>query len=194
LEQKELTVAAIAGLLRRIENIYRGNKFGLWDQQEDWTVDIDGALGEAILCKLLNEYWSPGTPRDPDTPQGIDVRATRRWSDGRLILHRKDADDRPFVLVALQGRVGRICGWLFACEGKLTRFWTQNVPKAAYFVDQQYLRPPETIYDLATNPDWRSRELSAAQQAVADGLDWPPKWQADKDSLRSHPKAADGAG
>lgn len=144
LERKELTVAAMVGAMRYIENVYRetSDKYGA---ERDWSMDIVAAIGEMAVARLLNEYWAPGTPRSPDLAyHNLEVRSTDWWH-GCLILHPEDADDHPFVLVTTRGAEARIAGWCFGIEGKKEQHWTTEPRHPCFMVPQHRLRSPDDL-------------------------------------------------
>lgn len=150
LERKELTVAAMAGVMRRIDNLYAntGARHGAPDA---WNVDIDGCIGEMLVARFLNQYWAPGHWTSGDILRGIEVRSTR-WRDGCLLLHHDDADTKPYVLVTLEGPSGRIRGWLLGREGKQPDHWRTDAREPAFFVPQSRLRDPDELIRFLDDP------------------------------------------
>lgn len=146
LEQKELRMAATAGVDRRIENIYGSTrkKYGASWRDAEWDRDIDGCIGEIVVARFLNHYWSPGTWQSPDLRRKIEVRSTR-YQDGCLLLHQDDIDDRPYVLVTIDLPRACIRGWAFGREGKLQQYWHQDARSPAFFVPQHVLRSTDSL-------------------------------------------------
>lgn len=150
LERKELSVAAMTGVMRYIENVYaqKPQKYGT--PRRSWDIDIYAAIGEMVVARLLNEYWCPGTWGTPDLPKRlIEVRSTG-WKNGKLILHPEDADDCPFVLVTIDGSVARLPGWIYGRDGKNQRWWQTEGSRQAlqypcFMVPQHELRPIEDL-------------------------------------------------
>ena len=148
LDGKEFILAAHAGLLRRCQNILNGIRpRHCCSEQEGWSRDIDGCIGEVVVAKMLGVYWSPGKLGSSDLDWlGIEVRSSRH-DRPHLILHDDDIDDKPYVLVWLQANRGYVAGWLLAQEGKLKEYWRQRpeVRAEAYFVPIEKLHP---FYEL----------------------------------------------
>lgn len=165
-----MVLAATAGVLRRLEHIHHlqgckdTNGPRWWAASRgDWNTDIEGCIGELVLARFLNAYWSPGLTGDRDFRRGIEVRATS-WQNGCLILHNEDADDRPFVLITLSLNEGRIRGWLFGLEGKRPEYWRDDRKSAAYFVPQEALRSPDLLLQLVDDPKWASELYSSIRK------------------------------
>jgi hypothetical protein len=151
IEKKELTIAAMTGVLRYIENVY-GETSDRYGAERDWSMDITAAIGEMAVARLLNEYWSPGTPRSADLARhNLEVRSTSWWH-GSLILHPDDADEHPFILVTIRGAEARIAGWCFGIEGKRKEYWSVERQRAlrhpCFMVPQERLSPVEELLAL----------------------------------------------
>jgi len=140
----EMLIAAQVGIQRQVQNLKNGAKpaYGA-GRDNDWQLNIEGALGEMALAKFLGVYWDgKGEMRDPDVGN-VDVRTTPK-PNNRLILHTADPDDRRFyLLTGYNGEYivrGSIMGW----EGKHDKYWTDpGTGRPAYFVPQQALKAPE---------------------------------------------------
>lgn len=150
----ELMSAALVGIMRQIENISarRSHKHGA-DSALGWQYHITGAIGEQVIAKYLNVYWTgKGKLRDPDVGT-VDVRASSR-DNGDLILHEDDPDDRFFWLVTgLDGNC-RVRGFIRARDGKKIEYWKDPVGnRAAYFVPQSVLSPPEQWFSDMDDDD-----------------------------------------
>ncbi len=144
----ELTFAetlqgAFAGICRQVENLKKNRKpyYGA-GTDKDWQKHIDGCLGEKALAKYLGVYWSgKGGFRGPDV-EDFQVRTTQ-YSNGHLLLHREDDDDKIFWLVTGLNGIYDIRGHILAGRGKLDEFWRDRPnDQSAYFVPQSALRKP----------------------------------------------------
>lgn len=73
---------------------------------------------------------------------GVEVRSTTH-ATGSLILHPKDKDEAPFVLVTCPERpLYRLVGWCWGREGKRPSLWRDvGYGRPCYYVKQRLLRP-----------------------------------------------------
>jgi len=145
LSAAEIIHGAQAGVMRRVNNIKnnRHQKYGA-DAYDAWTMDIEGALGEMALAKYLGVYWEGYGIKAGSDVSGDDVRTTK-YSNGRLIMHPDDHDDRRYWLVTGQSGTYNIRGWIMGYDGKHSDYWEDpQGGRAAYFVPQSrlYKKPP----------------------------------------------------
>ena len=135
--------AAQTGVTRQIQNLAKGRQdFNGAPEERGWQFHIEGACGECAVARALNQYWS-GNLGDlkADDVGALQVR-TRRLHDYGLILHKKDPDDRIFVLVTGVAPELWVRGWLYAHEGKLEKWWSDPAGgRPAYFVPASALHP-----------------------------------------------------
>lgn len=149
LTRAELLQAALAGVMRGIEDIGVGHKYGA-DASKGWDMTIEGAFAECALAKHLGLYWAgKGAMREPDVGGIVDVRATR-YETGKLIIHPDDPDDRPvFLLTGKDGKY-RVRGWLVAGDGKKLKYWEELQPgRPAWCIPQIDLRPEREFWEWA---------------------------------------------
>lgn len=144
LSSYEIFIAAQAGIMRQVENLKLGRApaYGI-DDDKHWQVHIEGCLGECALAKYLDIFWAgKGQLRAPDVGE-VDVRTTWR-TNGCLLLHECDPDDRIFWLVCGINGSYDVKGWIPGREGKMSKFWGDptNEGRAAFFVPQTALYPP----------------------------------------------------
>ena len=165
-EKKELTVAAMTGLLRRVEALTSGQA-AFYGAGDNWSPDIDGSISEMAVARFLNRYWAPGRLGMCDVPGGIEVRGTRH-QNGALIIHGSDEDTSPYVLVILNQMRARLAGWLFGVEAKRSPWWQSNQRHPAFFAPQQDLRPVDDLIRFLDDPKWGPAQLEAAM-AIAQG-------------------------
>ena len=137
----EIMTAATIGVMRQCKAIQKGLKdaHGLKDA-DSWEINIEGALGECVVAKYKNVYWQGcGNVGDCDVDD-FDVRTTKR-GDGRLILHRSDADERVYWLVTGSGGIYHVRGWIQGYHGKAAKYWTDpGTGRPAYFIPQSDLK------------------------------------------------------
>lgn len=130
----ELLIGSLVGSMRNVENIKKGTPpaYGAGLTQS-WQLDILGALGEMVVAKHLNLYWSKGEMHDDD----VGSLQVRTASPGRrLIIHESDADEKKFYFVTGQKDKFVIHGWLHGWEGKQQKWWRDPTGgnRYAYFV------------------------------------------------------------
>jgi len=111
----------------------------------EWQADIEGMVGEFVLAKLLNKFWSPTVGHldsDIGDVAGWQVRTTA-WDNGCLIVNKKDNDDHRFVLITGENTVGlrwNVRGWMLGSDAKQENYWIDKQPgRFAYFVPQKDL-------------------------------------------------------
>lgn len=142
----EIYHAAMAGIMRQVENIKLGrNHFHGAGKDVGWQMHVEGCLGEYALSKYLDVHWAgKGVLRDPDVGE-VDVRTAARNSHS-LILHKEDPDDRVFwLLTGINGKYN-VQGWLLGSHGKREEYWKDpsGQGRHAFFVPQSRLNDPET--------------------------------------------------
>ncbi len=113
-------------------------------RHEAWGRHVEGAMGEAAMCRVLDVYWPPGEIFGPDAGHNLEARTTRH-EDGRLIIHRNDKDDHCFFLVVgCMGRY-RVVGWMMGGDAKQDKYWSDpGTGRPAYFVPQHELNTVES--------------------------------------------------
>lgn len=122
--------------------------------------DTQGALSELAVSKALNLPWDgsfiPISVWDKWKYEGNDVgkleiRSTS-LAKGRLILHPKDKDFSPYVLVLSDKHPEyQLIGWLFGAEGKNSKYWRNNVPKPCFMVPQTKLNSMDSLFEAIEN-------------------------------------------
>ena len=140
LNNAEILLAALAGVVRLIKGQKSlKDKYGA---TRDWSEDIEGCLGEMALAKGLGEYWH-GVQRvgGDDVGAGLEVRTTT-YTNGHLLLHDDDHDDRRYYLVT--GSLGKyhLRGYIYGVDGKKREYWKDLAgnDRPAYFVPQSALQ------------------------------------------------------
>jgi hypothetical protein len=88
----------------------------------------------------------------PDIGDKYQVRGTN-YATGRLILHGKDNDKAPFILVVERFPIYQLVGWIYGAEGKKPEYWWATAPIPAFFVPREVMHSMETLpkYEPATN-------------------------------------------
>lgn len=137
----EMLLGAQAGCQRQVQNLKNKvqHAYGAGND-DDWQLNIEGALGEMALAKYLGVYWDgKGQMRAPDVGN-VDVR-TRSQHYYDLILHPNDPDDRRFYLLTGQNGEYQVHGSILAKDGKKEEFWSDPSRKnrPAFFVPKSAL-------------------------------------------------------
>lgn len=146
----ELRLAAVVGVERQLAamRLARPEIYG-WDANRDrWGTHIEAAAAEMAFAKHRGNYWLP-LAEDPAKLDGdvgkAQIRSTQR-PDGSLLLHARDADDAPFILLTGTAPTFVIAGWIWGRDGKHEKWWRETDRngrrlRPAFFVPQQALKP-----------------------------------------------------
>ena len=145
---QEQLFAAQAGIMRRINAISRNlcEPYGT-PKVDLWGNDIESSGAEAAVAKALGRYWSAVLQNTQDADgdvSGLEVRSTQR-SDGRLIIHDRDKDDAPYILVRGAFPNYEICGWVLGRDAKKDKYRFNGDGRSAYFIPSNELRPIEEL-------------------------------------------------
>jgi hypothetical protein len=143
----EQIAAAQVGLLRQIESLRLGKKSHT-QGEANWSINIEGALGEKAFAKGTNRYYSGSvnTFKEGGDVGSIQVR-TRSKTGYELYCNERDRDADQFVL--LIGSMGKyeILGWAYGHEIKqpehLKKLTAYSRP--AYFIPTSKLRNPQEL-------------------------------------------------
>ena len=147
LTPSELILASGVGARRHAANLL-ANRPDAHRAPADWSLHIEGSCAELAAAKATSRYWLASVDfrerTAGDLAGGVEVRATER-ADGCLILHERDADDRPFVLVTGRAPHFDVRGWLRGGDGKRPEWWRSDVRAPAWFVPVAALHPLDTL-------------------------------------------------
>lgn len=144
-----MEMAALVGVQRILENhqnkvsnlTYNASSATLWQNA------VSGALGEMVLAKAANRYWSKGERGDPDVDD-MEVRTTV-YPNGSMLLHPDDDDHKVSILVT--GSIGnfKIVGYIRNKEGKEKGTWEERKEgRPCFYVKQENLIPFTNMEDL----------------------------------------------
>jgi len=141
----EMMIAHVVAGQRIVLNAKRNvqPKFGAPTGAEGDALHISSCRAEMAVAKAFNLYWSGsmGDYTAVDVGGKIEARSIVRQSH-RLIMHKEDKDDLPFVVanVADAPRI-KLCGWIMGRDGKQEQWWAdpQNSNRWAYFIPQSAL-------------------------------------------------------
>lgn len=146
LDSREQLMAAMAGIMRRISAIRKGRKEPYGTPKADlWGNDIESSGAEAAVAKALNLYWTSVKEKvGPGDVGNFEVRSTNR-ADGSLIVHDRDPDDVPFILVRGTFPDYEIVGWMFGRDAKDEKYRFRGDGRPAFFVPGTHLRDVEEL-------------------------------------------------
>jgi hypothetical protein len=161
--ESELNLAGTVGVLRMIYAVRTGRKRlpGIYEDEAGPIQHVLGAIAELTLARHLDVFWSGtiGTINAvADVGGCYQVRATDR-RNGKLITHKKDNNDQPFVLAYVLLPDVHLVGWLWGSEAKFPGFWREDVPHPAYFA--------WPVHEIETLPDRAT--VRARQRLAATG-------------------------
>lgn len=151
----QLSIAAHVATMREYSNLKqgRGRTYGGRMPGDHGSIEahVIGCCTELAVARYLNLFWcgSIGDIRAADVGGFVEVRAIRE-NGRRLILHPKDHDERPFVLVLAEPPTFSLLGWTLGRDGKRPEFWDDvgNGRPPAFFVPVDALRDPVALLGL----------------------------------------------
>lgn len=154
LTKMEFFQAAQTGMMRQYINVCRGlrDKHTYGKQLDNqWTIHIQGACGEAAVAKYMNVFWLGECGSDLakfEFDVGRTQVRTRSKHSYDLILYEDDNPDHVFILVTGQAPQFKIHGWCLGREGQEERFLKQITAdrKPSYFVPKQWLHSMEEAW------------------------------------------------
>ncbi len=93
---------------------------------------VQGATAELAVSLALGESWVEFSEEyeglAADVGADLQVRSTLH-ERGNLLLHPRDKDEQPFVLVRLhKAPEVEICGWVLGRHGKHEQYWRDDGP------------------------------------------------------------------
>lgn len=152
LSPREMLFAAYAGVHRQVVRTSKGcNHTGGWKagkRKDGWTQHVTGSIGELVVAKLLNKFWSGptdlGAPDVGRPEEGIEVR-TVSDARGSLVIRPTDKDTSKFYLVVPTDDplTFGVAGWFLAGDAKARPELLANPLEGspAFFVPQSMLHP-----------------------------------------------------
>jgi len=149
-------MASQAGIIRHLQFIARNAK--CQHGQKDpttWQMQIEGCLSEYALSQYLGIHWEgAGEIGGTDVGKDEEVRVTP-ISNGHLILHPSDKDDKRFWLLTGKNGVYQVRGYLYGRDGKKPEFWKTIHEKdddgvirdrSCYWIPQSFLFQKDQEY------------------------------------------------
>lgn len=142
LTRDEMEFAAMVGARRQIASILAGRKDAYGYNGDPWQAHIEGAMGELVMAKARNRFWTGcgQSLRDDTDVGGVQIR-TRRNHDYELYLWPNDPEDAYWVLVTGQPPVFRVRGYILGSEAKRPEWFKSLGREPAYFVPTSELKP-----------------------------------------------------
>lgn len=140
----EYHYAAMHALERRAKKL--GGERGDRMQRGPSTIDdeIEGCVAELAYCKYCNVYWSGlSCVRAVDAGE-VEVRWTKHYNHGGLVVYPDESNERMYVLMDGVHLTKRIIGWL---PGRVAK-------RAEHLTDFGYLVPRKLVesYRLLGTP------------------------------------------
>jgi hypothetical protein len=96
----EVYYGANVGVMRSMDSIRGGFNKPSFYKARDWNIDIDGALAEMAVAKMLNEYWGGHIKsfKNADVSDQFQIRSTN-YKNGKLVFREADKEDYIYILV-----------------------------------------------------------------------------------------------
>lgn len=149
LEYGEIVMASSVGVQRHLQSIKdklpNTNELSE-DDDRQWNMHIEGAMGELVAAKFFNLHWDGGVNKFQTADFGpVQVR-TRSKPEYELLVRENNPDDHVYLLVRGQCPTYDVVGWLTGRDAKQKQFRRRwgNRP-AAYFVPDKFLMDPERL-------------------------------------------------
>jgi len=123
--------------------------------EDSLGIDIQGAEAELAVAKGLKlpwdgaflnlDKWFDWRTEGHDV-SGLEVRSTHH-KNGSLILHPKDKDEAPFILVITDEKpTYKLVGWNFGRAGKVQSNWRDvGYGRPCYYLKQNELKPMSAL-------------------------------------------------
>lgn len=157
LSYPEIQIAYSVAVQRRIYNMKKqsSHQYGLPPETEITNIEFLGCAGEMAVAKAFNLYWDTSLNHHTVDVGGIiEVRAVNQ-PERRLLLHKKDKPDFPYVLVYSDPRSTSFTlkGWIMGEDGKKQEYLKdltgQNRP--CYVVPDEILHPMTELVEWVKN-------------------------------------------
>lgn len=126
LDVDELARGALVGMRRRIESLCSSRVSSFTRSVEnEWHIDIEGALGELAVAKFLGVEWSEGvnTFGAADVGKNIQVKTTGAKTQTPHLIVTKVTPHHYYVLVIGSAPQYRIVGWILGEHILAGKFW-----------------------------------------------------------------------
>ena len=135
----EVCMAASHAIIRRRAKLIGERQDRAQKEDSNWDNEVEGACAELAFCKHHRVYWSGVSGLRAKDSALMEVRWTRHYDVGGLIVYRLQADASRLVLMDGHSPNYRIIGWTTGGEAKLPEFFNKD---AGYFLmPRRLLRP-----------------------------------------------------
>jgi hypothetical protein len=100
LNPDEIQYGANVGIMRSMDSIRGGFNKPSFYQKRDWNVDIEGALAEMAMAKMLNVYWDGHIKsfKNADIDGQFQIKSTNH-RNGSLVFRPADKEVYTYILV-----------------------------------------------------------------------------------------------
>jgi hypothetical protein len=162
----EMSMGACIASMRYTSNIVRQRPHQHGQTSYRWPgADL---CAEIAVARYLNLFWNGDVSNTKERDVGgmVDVRACAPGL--RLILHREDPDDVPFVLAWVTMPTIELMGWMLARDGKREEFWCEPQPGRPCFLVPKHI----PLHDMPSLRDWvddRVRSHFLEQEGKTNG-------------------------
>jgi hypothetical protein len=105
-----------------------------------------GAIAECAVAKHFGVAWDEGALGAADVGANIEVRTTH-YPRGKLILHKDDKPNSPYVLVTGVAPTLTIQGWIMGRDGMTFKYWGDafRTGRPCFAIPQIDLNPIESL-------------------------------------------------
>jgi hypothetical protein len=142
LSTNEIRLGAFHAIDRRTHNMAHRQIDRSHDLNYSWTEEVESVCAEMAVSKWRNIYWTGLMAKRAKDCGQDDVRYTKHYGTGGLIVYPHEADTLPIILVdGFSTDQFRIIGWAAAGEAKQQNWWDSK--RSYWLMPRQYLRPPQ---------------------------------------------------
>jgi hypothetical protein len=132
----EIHLAASHGLIRRHQKLSGNRQDRQQRHRSTWDNEIEGVCAELAFCKWRGVYWSGVSGIRAKDGGTVDIRWTKHYGTGGLIVYPHDDDTAVLVLMEGASPTYEIVGWMRAQDAKRDE-WLRDF---GYLVPRSELR------------------------------------------------------
>lgn len=144
---RDVHICGGVAISRTVNALSRGrrDRYGMsHDGNLGCDIEWMGCIGEMAAAKYCNRFWSAGLEINRVDASDLEIRTVGE-DRRRLILHRSDRDDLPFVSVLVTRAAlptVTLRGFIFGRDGKRAEYWQDpGTGRPAFFVPNDQLLP-----------------------------------------------------